>query len=169
MLTREVTPEMVASWKETFDRYRSQLSPDKKTGAEMIAYIRHRYPVTELSDETRIQVVTDNVALNECHARKLPKGKSPRARVFSIENAAGGKILYEDQDDIFRGIPIFVGIELETAFFLVEGSSRLWDELFVFRGLDNDDLANYYLVWEYISCLKKSGTLDLVLARQPRP
>ena len=47
---------------------------------------------------------------------------------------------------------------------MVEGSSQLWDELFAFRGLDDDDLTDFYLVAEYISCLKKFDTLDRVLA-----
>ncbi len=38
---------------------------------------------------------------------------------------------------------------------MVEGSSELWNELFAFRGLDEEDLKNYYLVAEYISCLKQ--------------
>ena len=59
-----------------------------------------------------------------------------------------GKLLYEKQDNIFKGEDIFVGIEMETGFIHVEGSSLLWDELFAFRGLDTDDLKNIYLVAE---------------------
>ena len=48
---------------------------------------------------------------------------------------------------------------------MVEGSSRLWDELFVYRGLDLVDLDNFYLVAEYVECLKKAGDPYRVLDR----
>jgi hypothetical protein len=64
---------------------------------------------------------------------------------------------------MFRGRAIIVAVELHSAYFMVEGSSLLWDELFAFRGLDEEDLANYYLVAEYIGCLKRFGLLDEVL------
>jgi len=164
MLMQEVTPEMVRAWKITFDQYRPRMRPNKKTGSELIAFVKQKYPLTELTDDAIRQVIVDNLTLNECHAKKLPAGKTPVVKGFCIEDTGAGKTLYEKQDDIFKGNKIIVGFELETAFFMVEGSSLLWDELFAFRGLDDDDLTNCYLVAEYISCLKKSGTLDRVLA-----
>ena len=38
---------------------------------------------------------------------------------------------------------------------MVEGSSLLWDELYVFRGLDEQDLENYVCVAEYIACMRR--------------
>jgi len=164
MLCQEVTPELVASWKETFDHYRPRLRPNKKTGTDLIAYLKQTYPVTEITCDQIRQVVLDNILGNECYSRKLPAGKTPDAKGFFIEKTGAGKYLYENQDEQFRSIRIIVGIDLETAFFMVEGSSRLWDELFAFRGLDEDDLANSYLVAEYISCLKRFEMLDSTLA-----
>ena len=164
MLMQEATPEMVAAWKITFDQYRPHLSPNKKTGLEIIAYLTQKYSITELTDDTIKQVVVDNVILNEGYLNKMPSGKTPVAKVFLIVNTGAGNSLYEKQDDLFKGNAIFVGVELETAFFMVEGSSLLWDELFAFRGLDDEDLTNFYLVAEYISCLKKFDNLNRVLA-----
>jgi hypothetical protein len=164
MLMQKATPEMVTAWKVTFDQYRPQLSPNKKTGSEILGYIKQKYSITEVPDDTIKQVVVDTVILNKCYANKLPSGKTPAAKGFSIENTGAGNYLYEKQDDIFKGNKIVVGIDLETAFFMVEGSSLLWDELFAFRGLDDDDLTNFYLVAEYISCLKRFDHLDRVLA-----
>lgn len=165
MLLQEATPEMVQAWKETFNEYRPLLSPNKKTGPELLAYLQQQYPVTELEDDTIKQVVLANILQNDCHADRLPAGKTPVARGFCIGDFGTGKDLYEHQDAIFKGIPIVVGMELESAFFIVEGSSRLWDELFAFRGLDDEDLTNFYLVAEYISCLEKAGRLDRVLGQ----
>lgn len=50
-----------------------------------------------------------------------------------------------------------VGLEHETAFVMVEGSSDLADELVAFAGLDAADLNNYDLVANYIACLEKFG------------
>jgi len=163
MLTREVTPELISAWKAVFDQYRHQLHPNKKTGAEIRAYLQQKYPITEQNDTSLHQVVLDNVLANQCHASKLPYGTTPCTNVFFIDDMGAGSTLYEHQDEIFKGIQILVGLELTTAFFMVEGSSLLWDELFAFRGLDAEDLTNYYLVAEYIACLKKFDLLDRVL------
>ena len=165
MLMQEPTLEMVETWKSIYDEYKTQLYPNRKTALEVIEYLKRKYPMTEVIDDKLKQVVVGNVLLNECYAEKLPAGRTPTAIIFAIKNTGAGKRLYEMQDDIFKGQHIFVGIELETAFFHVAGSSMLWDELFAFRGLDEDDLKNLYLVAEYITCLKKFNMLDSVLIR----
>lgn len=163
MLTRKVTTEMIREWKETAKTYRSLLRPGRKTGAEILAYLAGKYPVREFTTDTLRDVVGDNILSNECHARKMPAGTIPEVSGFLIENTGTGKHLYENQEDMFRGRAIIGAVELNSAYFMVEGSSLLWDELFAFQGLDEEDLANYYLVAEYIGCLKRFGLLDEVL------
>jgi hypothetical protein len=159
----EPTPKMVQSWKAIYDTFHSRLNPNKKSGSEIVSYLTRKYPAISLTDTKIRQVVTDNVLLNECNARNIPTGKTPVVLAYLIENAGMGISLYDNQDEIFLGTDIIVGFELESGFFMVEGSSQLWDELFAFRGLDVDDLSNTYLVAEYITCLKKFGMLDSVL------
>lgn len=156
MLMQEPTPEMVKSWKETYDTYRPKLRPNNKPMPDVIAYLKENYPVIERTEQNILLVIIDNVTLNEYSAHKIPPGKIPLPQVFQIKNTGTGKNLYENQDEIFKGCTIIVGFELESGYFMVEGSSQLWDELFVFRGLDEDDLNNYYLVAEYVACVKKS-------------
>lgn len=159
---QEPSPEMIAEWKNAYHKYRARLIPNKKTGMELFTYLTQKYSVSELHDETIKQVVIDNIIQNECHAAKLQDGRAPVIKIFFIENSGPGIYLYENQDEIFAGNRIIVGIDLETAYFLVEGSSLLWDELFAFRGLDKDDLNNFYLVAEYVACNPrvKSGDND---------
>ena len=164
MLIKETTPEMVQEWKAIHVEYRDRLYPNRKNAKEIVNYLREKYPLIEVSDAARDQMVIDNVLMNEPHNEKLPKGKNPHPVVFQIQNNASGKKLYDKQDKIFKGLPIIVGIELETGFFHVEGSSELWDELFAFRGLDEADLENYYLVAEYIHCLRKFNLLAKVVS-----
>ena len=166
MLTRKVTPELVNTWKETAKTFRPLLQPNKKTGHEILAYLTGKYPVRELTTDTLRDVVEDNILSNECHARKMPAGTIPEVRGFVIENTGTGKHLYETQDEIFRGRAIIGGVELHSGYFMVEGSSLLWDELCAFRGLDEDDLENFYMVAEYVGCLKRFDLLDSVLGRK---
>ena len=67
---------------------------------------------------------------------KLPIGAEPSALTFIVKNTGTGKVLYENQDKIFKGNSIFVGIDLNSGYYCVEGSSILWDELCAFQGLD---------------------------------
>ena len=165
MLIQKPTSETVEEWKAIYAEYKTKLYPNKKTALEIIEYIKQKYPITEQTEEELKQVVINNVLANKCYSNKLPNSKIPAAKVFYIENTGLGKHLYEKQVDVFKGNKIIVGVELETAFFMVEGSSMLWDELFAFRGLDEDDLYNFYLVAEYITCLKKFDMLDSVLTQ----
>lgn len=165
MQSRKVTPEMIREWKETAETYRPLLRPNRKTGRDILVYLTGKYPVREFATDSLRDVVEDNILSNECHARKMPAGKTPEVTGFIIENTGGGKYLYENQDDFFRGRAIIGGVELHSGYFLVEGSSLLWDELCAFRGLDEDDLKNYYLVAAYVSCLKRFDRLDEVLSQ----
>ncbi|AKN32906.1 hypothetical protein Ccar_19465 [Clostridium carboxidivorans P7] len=165
MLMKEPTSEMVEEWKAIYVKYKAKLYPNKKTALEIIEYLKQKYTLTEQAKEELKRVVVDNVIINKCYSNKLPNSKMPVAKVFYVENMGLGKRLYEKQDDVFKENKIIVGVELETAFFMVEGSSMLWDELFAFRGLDEGDLNNFYLVAEYITCLKKFDMLDSVLAQ----
>lgn len=163
MLMQEVTPEMIEQWKLVFKEYKPKLKPNRKTALDMIGYLKNKYSLIEVKDEKWESVVVNNVLYNQCFAEKLPTGKQPTAVVFSVDNIGEGKHLYENQDEVFRGLIIHVGVELETGFFHVEGSSNLWDELFAFRGLDERDSDNFYLVAQYIYCLRRFGILDDIL------
>jgi hypothetical protein len=163
MLMQEATPEMVETWKSIFAEYKTRLSPNRKKAQGIIEYLERKYQLEESVDEEWKQVVIDNVLLSDFYLSKLPAGRTVSPRVFYVKNTGNGKSLYQQQDNIFNGQGIIVGIDMETGFFHVEGSSLLWDELFAFRGLDEDDLNNYYLVAEYISCLKRFDMLDDVL------
>ena len=165
MLLNEPTPEIVVRWKETYNAFRPRLTPNNRPIGEVIVYLKQNYPVTELKDQKYLQVVTGNVTLNKQYTEKIPTGKIPMPQVFQIENTGAGHTLYENQDDLFRGTPIIAGFEQESGYFMVEGSSWLWDELFVYRGLDSVDLDNFYLVAEYVECLKKAGDPYRVLER----
>ena len=66
-------------------------------------------------------------------------------------------------DEITR---IFVGVDLVSVFFTVEGSSMLWDEIYAFQGIDERDLKHCVRVAQYIAALKRLGKLDSVIAHE---
>ena len=109
MLTHKATAADIAEWKEIFEAYRGRLSPNRRSGEELAAYLRARYPMSFLSGERELAVVRDNVLRNECFKEKLPEGKAPRPVAFMLRD---------------KETDIFIGVELETGYFLVEGVER---------------------------------------------
>ena len=160
MLTRKATRPLIALWKRTWIEYRDRLRPNRKTGAEVLAYLKANYPLNPIEDERAREVVIGNALELERLEHRLPEGVSPEAEAFIVENEGAGRVLYEKQDETFQGIPIFVGVERHTAYFHVEGSSLLWDALYAFRGLDEAELKNFYCVAEYVGCLRRFGHLE---------
>ncbi|MEN6339394.1 MAG: hypothetical protein ABFD03_04645 [Clostridiaceae bacterium] len=162
MLTQPATPELIESWKRTFAQYKDRLRPNRKSGTELKEYLAAKYPLREETSARAHRVVTGNILGNKPLANELPPGKQPEPYCAVILRQGAGNSLYAEQDEVFSGVEIFVGIDLVSGYFLVEGSSLLWDELFAFRGLNEKDLENYYLVAEYVACLKRFNLLGSV-------
>lgn len=155
MITTSITPEMVEKWRNDHEKYRPLLKANRKTGQELLDYLKSRYTLEEITDSRSKSVICQNILDNEYYRRKLPLDGFPDPLAFTIKREGNGIRLYESQDEIFEGMVIFVGIDLSSGVYQVEGSSMLWDELLAFQGLDDDDLENPYLVSEYVEQLKK--------------
>ena len=166
MITQEPTEEILDEWKAIWLQYKSKLQPNRRPGTELLSHLQSKYVLTEIHEKAATDAVIGNVTMNAPFSEKLPNGTAPIPRTFFIENAEKGEILYQDKNkdsvDIWGGdiTRIFVGIDVVTVFFMVEGSTMLWDELCAFRGLDDKDLQNFVCVAEYISCLKKFNLLQ---------
>jgi hypothetical protein len=155
MLMQEASPALVAGWKAVFEEHHDRLRPNRKSGQAILNYLRSQYPLEERHDEAALSVVSENVLNNEPFREKLRPGKAPAPIAFTIPHKGSALSLYAQQDALFMGQDILVGIDLESGYFCVEGSSLLWDELYAFRGLDERDIENYYCVAEYIACLAR--------------
>lgn len=154
MLTRAPTPEDAAEWKRTAERYRPLLRPNRISGRALYDHLRSRYPLTPLHDARADRVVRDNILKNRCFAEALPEGVPPDPVCCLIEHSGAGVELYRAQDEAFSGTDIFVGIDLASGYFSVEGSGLLWDELYAYRGLNETDLENDYCVYELSPVLR---------------
>lgn len=150
MLMQEPTEEMIKEWQDIYNKSKDNLKPNKKDSLEIIKYLKENYSVVEIENPELEKVVYDNIVLNEYSNQKLC-GKNPIIRLFEITD----KNLYEKQDDVFKEIKIIVGIELNTSYIFVEGSSYLYDELTAYTGLDEYDIKNYFLVAQYIKYKEK--------------
>ena len=136
MLTTEPPSEMNAEWKRIFDDNYSVMKPNRKTGYEVDYYFRQNYPY-HLSDNTDFQKIA---YLN------ITQGSSFENVPVDIHYYQTGNVL--------------VAIDLHTGGFYIESENieeviPIHDDLFVYRGLDEEDIENYFLVAEYVTLCKK--------------
>lgn len=167
MITQEPTKEMLEAWKRIWTDYKGKLLPNRAGGAALLDYLQAHYRLTEIYDEDAHKVISDNAVSSE----KLENGAAPIPRAFFLENKDAGKKFYlpenKDSVDLWGGDieRIFVGIDMSSGIYLVEGSTLLWDELCAVQGLDESDLQNFVCVAQYIICLKRFGRLDAVIEK----
>lgn len=145
MLTHEPTPELIAEWKRIFESARPHLQPNRKSGIEVDAYFRAHYPHEVFQDAHFCEIAASNILLNEALAEKLPPGMLPEITAY-------------------RTGDVLVGIDLVTGFIHAECEDiekviPIHDDLFVYRGLDEADLQNFFLVAEYVSLSGEKGYL----------
>lgn len=136
MLTTEVTTEMIAEWKQIFEMHHAVMRPNRKTGKEIDKYFRDKYRYQVFDDMRFKKIVEQNITENEFSRNKLPEGISPIIKSYC-------------NDDVL------VGIDLSSGEFHIESEDinkviPIWNDLFVYRGLDEADLKNFSLVAEYV-------------------
>jgi hypothetical protein len=150
-------------WKALWEQYREKLVPNRKSGEEILEYLEKNYVLTEIDGKEAFDTVYLSVKENNFLSERLPAGKEPVPKTFYLENSGAGAKFYlpenRDSNEIWGGEieRIFIGLDLVTGFFTVEGSSMLYDELVAFRGIDELDLKNYVITAQYVECAKKSG------------
>ena len=169
MITQKPTPEIRTEWKNIFEQYKNVLRPNRKSGADLLDYLQSNYSMTEITEEEVLAVISENVCRNTFFAEKLPTVQQPLAKAFYLENIGNGHKFYLSEhkdpsylwgDEITR---IFVGVDLSSGFYMVEGSTMLWEELCAFQGIDEKDLENDVVVADYIRALQRFGKLDSVI------
>lgn len=159
----DIDDNLVHEWIDTYKKHSPLLIPNQKTITEVIKYMKLKYSMVEDKSEKYTSVVIKNITMNKVLAKRIPDGKELNPTVFLIKNEGNSSDLYTMREDIYKDVPIIVGMESETGFVSVEGSKELSDEITAFQGLDSDELTNFYLVSNYVRCLKKYNKLDEVL------
>lgn len=165
MITQKVTKAKLDEWKKIWLQYRNTLKPNKKSGIELLEYLQNNYIMTEVYDQYLLDTIFDNVTMNIHYREKLPRGGVSSPRAFLLENVGVNKKLYCSQETSDKKITeIFVGIDIESGFYMVEGCTMLFDEVCAFIGLDEKDLENYVCVAQYIRSLTIVEKLEEVLS-----
>ncbi len=166
MIIRKPTPEMLTEWRSLFEQNKDLLQPNRKSGADLLEYLQSNYSLTEIADKEVLAIISETVFQNGFLREKLPAGQLPIPKAFYLEDIGNGHKFYLSEnkdspnlwgDDITK---IFVGVDLCSGFYMVEGSTILGDELRAFQGVDEKDLENYVVVADYILALKRFGKLD---------
>ncbi len=135
MQTKQITAEQVAEYRRIFEENRG-LVPNRKTGAQVEAYFCGKYSPQKYASEEFSRLVEEEILANDFSREKLPQGVLPRVVCYRT----GGAL---------------VGIDLVTGFFHVESedtaeTEKIYDDLFLFRGLDEKDVQNFFLVAQYV-------------------
>ena len=136
MITECVTKERIDYWKQLWQEKVSTLKPNRISGILLKEYFQNKYSPTSFEDKDFLDAVKFNFI--ERYGEK--------AADFS------NIICYSVDEDVH------VGIDLSTGFFHIESNNiekciSIYDDLYVKRGLDNDDLQNFVLVGQYIELL----------------
>lgn len=155
MLTTTPTQAMIDDWKRVYEENKDKLTPNKKSANEILDFLNKNYEIIKLEDTAYQKAICANAA-EYLKALDTPsKQLESNSAAYEIKNINNGKTLYQNQDKVFTGEKIIVGLEFISGFFMVSGSSDLHDELTAFAGLNEIELTNYFLVAEYLSCLNK--------------
>ena len=133
MITYEVDEKKLRFWKELYEKNFNSLKVNRISGRELNIYFQKKYSA-EIYDNEKFKEV---VHLN--------------SKEYFYENA--GNI-----NDIIAYIlngDIFIGIDLKTGFFHIESndvskSIPIFDDLFITRGLSEDELQNFVIVGQYL-------------------
>jgi hypothetical protein len=156
MIMKQPTQEELDHWKAIWLQQKGQLKPNRKSGTELLDYLKTRYPLTEIVDSSFSRAAEDCILQNAFQAEKLPSGQSPMVKCYRLENTKSGKRFYDQKDPFFSDVSsILICIDLVSGCYTVEGSSLLWDELCAYQGLDEFDLENFVCVAQYLMCTNK--------------
>ena len=129
MITTEVTSEQIENWKKIYSENKNNLVVNRISGKELNDYFVEKYhPIKEAPSQ-----FVDTVILNA-------KENGEQEPIISAYILAGN---------------IYVGIDLNTGFFQVECEDIdkmkiIWDDLFIVRGLSEEDIENYVIAAQYI-------------------
>lgn len=155
MIFGPASKEQLYEWRTIHKQYKNKLIPNRKSGKEVLSFLQNKYSLEEFNEEKAFLAITQTVLNNQFQKQKLPENSIPKPRCYILKNEGNGKFVYDNQEDIWKGIPIFIGIDLSSGYVQIEGSCILYDEIYAFQGIDEYDIENCARVADYIDCLKK--------------
>lgn len=129
MITTEVTSEQIENWRKIYSENKNKLVVNRISGKALDNYFVEKYhPIKEAPSQ-----FVDIVILNA----KENNEQEPTVSAYELEGN------------------IYVGIDLNSGFFQVECEDvdkmrTVWDDLFLAKGLSEEDIDNYVIAAQYI-------------------
>lgn len=136
MITEIVSKETTEKWNRLFELFSPSMIPNRKKGKEIDEYFREKYSYQVFESEKFKSVVTANILGNKHSREKLPQGMVPQVKCYTVGN-------------VYIGIDIISG-EFHIECDEIEKAIPIYDDLFVYRGLDKNDLKNFVLVGQFV-------------------
>lgn len=155
MIFGPASKEKVCEWRKTHMQFKDKLRPNRKSGKEVLEFLQNKYILDEINEQKAFNAVYETVLKNDFQKQKLPSNSQPEPKTFILKNEGNGKIIYDNQENIWENSPVFIGIDLSSGYVLIEGSCLLYDEIYAFQGIDKFDIENCVRVAEYIDCIKR--------------
>lgn len=156
MLFGPARREDLARWRRIHSDFKDKLIPNRKSAEDVIKYLSEKYDLSPAEDPKLSKVVIGNAKNSAFWQQKL-EGREPEPVCFFIENEGAGRDIYSSREDVWEDMdaPVFIGIDKISGMIHVEGSCRLYDEIYAFQGIDKYDIENCARVADYIECIKK--------------
>ena len=98
MIIKKPTEQDLKNWQSIWLEHKDKMTPNRKSGAELLSYLQSKYILTEIYDKNAVDAIIGNVTMNACHSEKLPKGTAPIPRTFFLENSGCGEVFYKDEN-----------------------------------------------------------------------
>ncbi len=178
---KNIENPVIAGWKAVHKKYRPVLAPCRKTQAEVLRYIQNKYETLPENSAQALEVGRQNAIQYASLFETVDACLD--ITVLAICDTGAGQALYatqqqdyadameywrkvhDDAEDIPPDafpLPILVFVDKNGGYVGVEGSPRLETELTAYRGLNEKELDNFYVVARYIEALEKMGWLEEV-------
>lgn len=155
MITKQVTEAKLMEWKKIWLEYKDILKPNRKSGEKVLAYLQEKYQLIEIFDKEKLDTITYNVMNTIHYKEKLKNHALPIARAFLLENTLKNKAPNNGNSSTEDKDMIFIGIDMLSGYYMVEGSEILYDEICAFVGLDKKDIDNYVCVALYVNSVNR--------------
>jgi hypothetical protein len=171
IIEMNIDEEKLKEVEDLFIKYSPILKPNRKSVAEIVEYIKAKYPVEEDNSPRAKRLVEVNVLNSfskDMEAKEIPL----KITVLNIKNEDTAKVLYDFQEQEhlefidkmkhvranfegypFENSPIRIDVEENSDYMVIEGSGLLADEVTIFRGLDEKELKDKYLVANYVKAI----------------
>ena len=102
MLTEKISRELIDEYKKIYEKHRSELRPNRKTGTEIEEYFTSKYSPAVLDSYKFREMISECILKNEFAKEKLLKDSKPQVVSYILDEN------------------VFVGIDILTGYFHVE-------------------------------------------------